>query len=300
MKLDFNNIIIYGPKLHQHINSWMFYGFYRAFVYKRYNVIWVNSESANLLDNYDLSNSLFFTDNIHDENIPLRSDGFYLLFNNYKSKYDDYNKLHINIYRNDIGNYQKWKDLDYIRYSLDTKELFFPMATELLPEEILDNQKRKVLTNINNMRSICVLNEDVKTNSYIFAEIKKVCNKNYFKMCLINNLNSDERINHVIQCQVAPIIHSQDQIDHNEIDSSIFQIISYGGFPVTNSEYTAKLFSSDCVYYSDNAEDMIIKGIEHKNEYFMDLCKWLVMDDVKKNHTYVKRLDTIFWMLLRM
>lgn len=300
MLIDFNYIIIYGPKLHQHINSWVFYGFYKAFLYKRFNVIWVNQENREILDNYDLSNSLFLTDDIHDNNIPLINDCFYLLYKNYKSKYNDYNRLHINIYRNDIGEYTKWKNNDYIRYSLESKELYFPLATELLPEEILENQKCGIFEHSNVTRNISILHQNIKNNSQLYGDLKKVCNNNYYRLCLINNFDSSQRIQTVSCSEVNPIIHSQDQIDHNEINHEIFQIISYGGFPVTNSRYTANLFEEDCVYYSENASELILNGIDHKNNNFEDLSKWKVLDYIKNNHTYVKRLDTIFWILLRM
>lgn len=299
MKLDLNYIIIYGPKLHSHPNSWIFYGFYRAFVYKRYNVIWVNQETQHQLDEYDLSNSLFFTDGIHDDNIPLLDDCVYILYNNYKTKYNGYTKLHINQYRNDIGNYQKWKDLDYIRYSLETNELFFPLATELLPEEILKNQQTKIFNRSSFERNIAILYNNIE-NKEFYADIKKVCNDNFYKILLINNFDQKDRICSTMCSEISPVIHSQDQIEHNEINAEIFQIISYGGFPVTNSEYTSNLFPLDCVYYSDNTKDLILEGIEHKNNVFGDLCKWNIMEYIKNNHTYIKRIDTIFWMLVRM
>lgn len=100
VNLNFNQVVLYGPKLHQHPNSWMFLGFQKAFLYKRYKVIWVNDECCILLNNYDLTNTLFITDT-HDKDIPLFHDSFYILWeNNNNSKYNDYNKLFIGRYRN--------------------------------------------------------------------------------------------------------------------------------------------------------------------------------------------------------
>lgn len=301
VNLNFSQIILYGPLLHQHDNSWMFYGFCKAFLYKRYKVIWVNEESKELLNNYDLSNSLFITDGEHDENIPLRSDSFYLLFQNKKSKYDDYESLYIDLYSNDLPEYvSEWKNKSYIQYSLENRELYFPLATELVPKDILINQQRSILTYPGDSRSVCLLGSISNSNvSRIFGDIKINCLKNYYNFCIVNNLGSDDRANAIRSCQITPILCSDSQNNRHEIDYRVFQTISYGGFPVTNSEITRDMFDPNCIYYSDNGKDLLLKGIEYKKNNFTDQWKWKLMENIKNNHTYVQRIDTIFWMLMR-
>lgn len=302
VNLDFKQVMIYGPFLHEHPNSWMLLGFYKAFLYKRYNVIWINEERKELLNEYDLTNTLFITDGIHDEYIPLRHDSFYILFENNNSKYDDYNKLNIGLYGNDLPEYvEQWKDKFYIQYSLENKELYFPLATELLPNEILTNQQKSILTYPGDTRSVCVLGNitgDIVSN--IFGDVKKYCVRNFYHFCVVNNLKSENRANVIKTCQLVPIILSQDQLDRDEIDYRLFQTISYGAFPVTNSQLMSNMFDANCIFYADTGKSLLLDGIDYKKSHFTDQWKWKVMENIKNNHTYVKRVDTIFWMLMRM
>lgn len=300
VNLKFSQVIIYGPLLHQHPHSWMFLGFQKAFLYKRYKVIWVNQEKKKILDNYDLTNSLFITDE-HDDDIPLRSDSFYILFKNTNSKYNNYQKLNIGIYGNDLPDYvTQWKEQSYIQYSLKHRELYFPLATELLPPEILTNQQRSVLTYPGNTNTICILgNISGDGVSKIYADLKSNCRKNNYKMFVVNNKNSEQRAKDIRTSQIVPVLSSTKQLNRNEIDYRLFQIISYGGFPVTNSEFTSNSFYPKC-FYSDNGKTLLLDGIEYKKKYFTDEWKWNIMEAVKIRHTYVKRIDTIFWMLMRL
>ena len=302
MHLNFKQIVLYGPLLHQHPDSWMFLGFQKAFVYKKYKVIWVNEERNELLNNYDLSNSLFITSQNHDENIPLRSDSFYILFKNTNPKYDGYNSLYLDLYSNDLPEYvSQWKNKSYIQYSLENRELYFPLATELVPQEILLNQQKSILDYPGNTRTICLLGNISKNGvSRIFADIKSNCIKIFYKLCIVNNMSSEYRSHCIRTCAITPVISSTNQINKDEIDYRVFQTISYGGFTVTNSEITRDLFDDNCIYYADNGKDLILGGIKHKNDYFNDQCKWKVMENIKNNHTFVKRVETIFWMLCRL
>lgn len=300
VNINFDQIVIYGPYLFEHENSWLFYGLYKAFQYKRYKVIYINSERKNLLNNYDLSNSLFITDGIHDEDIPLREDSFYLLFENNNPKYNNYNKLNIGIYKKNLGNHLKeWKNKFYIKYSLETKELYFPLATELLPEEILDNQQKHILYHNDINKLICIL-DNPTNNSLLFGNIKKISFNNYYQLCLINSFSIKKRQDAIKKCLITPILHSEEQINNDEINEKLFQAISYGGFPVTNSKMVADMFDNRFIYYGETAEDLIFKGIQHKKDCFDDMCKWHLMEQIKNEHTYVKRVELILWILLRL
>ena len=214
---------------------------------------------------------------------------------------DNYQKLHIGLYGNDLPNYvQQWKDKYYIQYSLENRELYFPWATELVPQEILANQQESVLNYPGDAKHVCILGNIKGTNvSKIFADIKKFSRQNFLKFCVINNKSSKNRQKDLINCQIAPIISTQEQIDRNEIDYRLFQIISYGGFPVTNSKLSADLFDENCIYYANTGKNILIGGIDYKNQHFTDLWKWKVMEHVKKHHTFVQRVEVILWMLLR-
>lgn len=300
VNINFNQIVIYGPYTQEHPNGWIFLGFQKAFIYKRYKVIWINQERKEMLNKYNLSNSLFITDSIHDDDIPLRNDSFYILYENYKSKYDNYNKLHIGKYTNNLPNYvSQWQDKSYIQYSLENKELFFPLAVELVPDEILNHQKNTVLNYPGDEKVVCTFGS-ITANSNLYSDLKSQCIKNYYKFCIMNNHSIEQRLKCIKTCQIVPLISSHEQISNDVIDHRVFQTIAYGGFPSTNSQITANLIDSMCIYYGTNAKELIIDGINFKKNNFDDLCKWQVMNYIKNEHTYLHRINVIFWMLMRM
>ena len=288
--LDFNQVVIYGPRTD------LFFGFYKALVYKRYSVIWVNQQTKGLLNNYDLRNTLFLTGEI-DDDIPLREDSFYLLFENTNPKYDTFSKLHLGIYKNTLPEYlNEWKDKFYIKYSLENRELYFPRATELLPYEILENQQKKIVEGCSEEKKISVFSLP-KNNSQIYADLKKISYKNYYSMKVINNHTLANKINSCMESNIVITISSDEEIQKDEINEKVFQIISYGGYPVTNSQITADLYN---IYCADNGEDLFTNGIQHKLDNCTDLKKWTIMEDIKNEHTYLKRLEAIFWVLMRL
>jgi hypothetical protein len=282
----------------------MLLGFYKAFQYKKYKVTWVNNETYECLNTMDLTNSLFITIHEYDDYVPLRSDSFYIIFNGTLSnKYDNItNKLNIGVYGNDLPEYlNTWKDKFYIKYSLENRELYFPLATELVPPEILHNQQNCVLKHHHHHNHICVLG-NISGNgvSQIYGDIKRTCIHNYFELDNINNKDSDKRHNQLLNCNLTIIIHSTEQLNRDEIDGRLFQTISYGSFVATNSKLSATLIDDHSIYYNTNGEDLVLEALEHKHHHFTDLWKWTVMEDVKNNHTYYARVKTILWMLMRL
>lgn len=291
---NINNVILFGPYLHQHPNGLLFYGLFRAFIYKRFkNVLWINQEKINLLNNYNLSNSIFITDDIHDDNIPLRDDCYYLLFNNKKSKYNPYFHLYFNIYSNNLPIYvQPWKNKYYIQYSLEHKEVYFPWATELLPEEILILQEDNTQVETN---TFCILGD---ISNELYGNLKKFIKKYYYNFELVNSYNNKfEKINR----QLGICLSTNDEITNDNINHNVMRIISYGGFPISNSELTLNLFDRMCSYYiNNNSEKIVTNSINKFHQVFNKYCRWSLMDDVKEHHTFVQRVEILLWMLLRL
>ena len=118
-------------------------------------------------------------------------------------------------------------------------------------------------------------------------------------MDLINNMTIEDRIKNIKRTNITCIFHNDEQLTRDELDYRIFQTIAYGGFLATNSPQISKYMNNDCYYYHKNSSNFITHGIDKKQEY-NNFNKWKCMEMIKQNHTYVKRLESILWMLMRL
>ena len=72
--------IVWG---HKHISNTFYhimYSYHKAFKYLGYDTYWFDNNVD--ISNFDFSNCLFFTEGEVDQNIPVRSDGIYILHHN--------------------------------------------------------------------------------------------------------------------------------------------------------------------------------------------------------------------------
>ena len=172
----FNQVIIWGHKLHSHTHSYIHYGFHRAFHYLGYKCLWLDNNDD--ISNIDFSKSLFITEGQVDKNIPIRNDSIYLLHNCDRSKYLGINNL-FNIQvitKADLNRYSYTEcSNEYGYYSED--QLLLCWATDLLPEEV--NMNIKLVQN-NELKSSNNLNF-VGMSIYPWDEVKIWCENNGYK-----------------------------------------------------------------------------------------------------------------------
>ena len=307
VNINFDRVAMYGPLLHEGQCCWIFYGLYKAFLYKKYNVFWANKEKEISMNSFLQGGKriLFFVRVGYEVNVPLNLNAFYILYRFQKgvndSKFDsipDKNKFYIDVYKNGLPDYlESWKNNEYIRYNLEERELYFPLATELLPNEIEVIQKRICVNQEKNtQRMVCFFGKDLSGSLY--GSIKLRARALFYETVNINNLTMEDRIEKCIDSHVTCIITPDLLLDNGIIDHKVFQVISYGGFPTNNSQKTLDLFDGKLLISKDS-RDFIDDGTSKKNNITY-LERWELMEYVKNNHTFVKRLETILYMLLRL
>ena len=307
VNINFDRVAMYGPLLHEGQCCWVFYGLHKAFLYKKYNVFWSNNEKQTTMNLFLKGGQriLFVVRSGYENNVPINPNAFYILYRFNKgvndTKFDNIpekNKLYIDIYQNDLPDYLKsWKNNEYIRYNLDERELYFPLATELLPNEIEEIQKRVCVDQEkNNQRMICFFGTDL--SGALYGSLKLRARSLFYETININNFDIQDRIEKCIDSHVTCVVSPSTIIDNGIIDHKVFQVISYGGYPTNNSQKTLDLFDGKLLL-SENSRDFIDTGTNKKNNTTL-LERWDLMEYVKNNHTFVKRLETIFYMLLRL
>jgi hypothetical protein len=109
-------------------------------------------------------------------------------------------------------------------------------------------------------------------------------------------VSSEENMNLIKESLIAPALQSQWQVDNGYIPCRIFKNISYGKMGLTNNEAVYKLFEEK-ILYNTSIDELLEMGIEFekkndKNEIIIELMK-----DVRDNHTFINRINTILWFL---
>lgn len=128
--------IVWGCRLHEHTNSYVYAGYHKAAQAIGIESHWLTASSD--VSGMDLSGTLFLTEGQHDANIPIRDDCTYILHNCTSPKWDSAkNRFLLQTYTYDAD--QKWKatPLDGFPGSyVGSKAIYQPWATDLLPGEI--------------------------------------------------------------------------------------------------------------------------------------------------------------------
>jgi hypothetical protein len=291
--MDFNKykIVLWGHKLHSHTHSYVHYAFHKAAKHMGYESYWLDNEDE--ISGIDLENSIFITEGQVDQKIPIRDDCFYVLHNCYDEKYK---KLFISkkafvlqVYTNAILQYNYKKFNDFIQYDIDGQALYFPWGTDLLPHEIDLNFK---------------LNKNSKVSNWIgtmgggeFGNINELqpfinaCNENGIKFNHSASIEFEDNIRLIKESFAAPAIVGTWQKKVGYIPCRIFKNISYGHIGSTNSETVNKLFNNKLIY-NQNEKDLFFSIKNYINSSNDDLRLELI-NEVKNNHTYVNRIETI-------
>jgi hypothetical protein len=74
--LEIDKVVIWGHKLHTHTHSYIQAAFHKGFEHLGYKVYWFDDKDNE--ENFDFSNSFFFTVAENDNNVPIRDDCYYV------------------------------------------------------------------------------------------------------------------------------------------------------------------------------------------------------------------------------
>lgn len=290
----FNNIIIWGHKLHSHTHSYIHFGFHKAFKYLGYNCLWLDENDD--LSNVEFENCLFITEGQADTNIPLINSAFYVLHNCDGKKYSKIpkkNKINLQVYTIDCTQKYNAKPLpDEHGFYLDDCIIIY-WGTDLLPYEIN--------TNILRFDSMEIKKEInfVGMPTAPWDIVKKYCLTNNLKYNNYGGFNKDTSVsskNNMTLIQnsiIAPSFQESWQVANYYVPCRIFKNISYGKMGITNNSYVNKIFNNKLIYGTD-IEQLIVEGIEfnNKKDVVIELMK-----EVRDKHTYVNRINAIYWLI---
>ena len=292
---EIEKVVVWGHKLHSNTFSYIHYAFVKAFKHLGYDTYWLDNKDD--LKKFDFSRSLFITEGQVDQKIPAREDCYYVLHNCDLEKYQRVPKSHkliLQVYTHDAVNKWKAKKVPGKKFHFfGTDTLYMPWATDLLPDEI-DEQ----IENLDDLRSKNEVNF-VGTWAKSWAECKIVCSRLGIKFVkwsgfFTKNVSFEKNMELVQSSIVAPALQSDWQVENGYIPCRIFKNISYGKMGLTNNPTVHELFDGKVIYDPDVSK-LIEKGLGFESTNDKRIVKEL-MEEVRDNHTYLNRIECIFWM----
>ena len=296
--MSFSKAVVWGCPLHQHTNSYVYAGFYKAFKAMGFDAYWLNENSD--VSGMDFANTIFLTEWQHAGNMPKRKDCKYVLHNCNPKDYEGLSILHLQTYTDPcidgtcihkhvgkpskINDYGSW-------YLSDPREptLFQPWATDLLPDEInFDDAHAERSTEVHWCGTV---------GGGLYGNIEQL---EPYKRALAENgltwhyhgvgaTSFEENRALIRKSAQGPAIHGAEQVRVGCITCRIFKNTSYGQMPATNNKAAADLFGGTAVYNQDTYQlfyDTRARAEDRKNIIEP-------MKIVKEKHTYINRINTI-------
>lgn len=294
----------------------------KAFRHLGYETYWVDNIFE--LDITDFSGTLFFLEG-GIFNLPLRDDCYYVLHHVNNKPFVEKGCKFVNLCnflldplsRNESYNYpldgsgQHGKNplytaekiKDWVYYDVKNKAIYQPWATNLLPDEIIENPLEYVdnLTELNFIGSIWseninqiipmifdLMDNNINFNIYGWLEYDFFSNHTLIKHLSNCGLPEENSPSLVRSSVFYPDIRGQHHINLGYIPCRIFKNISYGCIPITNSKLVYEFFEGD-ILYSSNTADFLRMCKSYFNNRNINKDKRTIRN-VKQNHTYINRV----------
>lgn len=322
-----NKVVIWGHKNPWHTHFFIHNAYFKAFRALGWSVFWFDDNDD--VGNFDFNNVLFFTEDQASKNIPLIKNAKYILHHCKLEKYDEAGCSYINLGNfliNDLSrNSSIRQQINYFtEFEPSTKTLYQPWATDLLPDECAQTifPLDESLTNINYVGTIYgdLLNEFNLFNSACVYLGKKFENhvssgapfkaksgivseffrKVYYKTkkhILHENPITDDVARKLIETSyIAPDIRNSQHRAVGYVPCRIFKNISYGKIPATNS-LLVKDFFPVALPFSQNVSNLLTVNIDAYNLSDSERIFNYLLQDVKLNHTYLNRIESILKVL---
>lgn len=281
--------IVWGCRLHQHTNSYVYAGYFKAAKAMGLDAHWLYPDSD--VSGMDFADSLFLTEGQHNGNIPIRDDCTYVLHNCVGQPWDSLKRrLVLQTYTDDAP--RKWgaKAMDGFPGSYTIGDgIWQPWATDLLPHEIdlasADLPRSNEIHWVGTMGGGRFGNEN-EINPFKDAAIANGCSWHYHGP---GSTSFDQNRELIQRSFLAPTITGQWQTEVGYIPCRIFKNSSYGHLMATNSKACHDLLDGHGVYSLDTRE------LFHKARAAMgdkDMIR-NAMKLIKEKHTFVNRINAI-------
>lgn len=298
-------VVIWGYPPHTHTHSYINLGFAKGFSYLDYDVVWYDDSEE--YSGEDLSDSIIITESNSCKHLPIIESSKYFIHNNidgfYSSgKFEGDNIYNLLVYHEQYNWNDDVKNIDdYSWYHLETKTAVIMWGTDLLPDEI-DEQDQVLFDPLRNgINYVGSLSRD-----YI-NEMNSVCNShgknfiNYGGYSGVRNkknngfMDNDQNIDLMKSSYLNFDLRPKQHIDNGYIPCRIFKAMSYGCWVGTNSVKMNKFFDGR-ITAVENLNDLYIETEKATQKATLEILKDN-QEFIKQNHTYVNRAQSLLSIL---
>ena len=283
-------IYIWGHKLHEHTHSYIHSSYYKAFENLGHEVYWIDSRDD--LNQYDFSDSVFFTENSVKNGMPLRKDCKYITHHIDTEYLTDASVPYENVLR--LGNYlpslEIHEKVDHLAYwDESTRTLYQTWGTDLLPHEIDEDNPAKFKWSNKSLNYIGMLYEQGPWWAQSFANILHEKNNVEFKV-FTQNASFKENFDMIRTSFLCPDFRSDWHLQCGYIPCRIQKNISYGQVQGTNSPFIKKAFG-DYVVFGGTPETLYDNLVDAASNNKIKIKE--AMKFIRDNHTYINRINNI-------
>ena len=297
----FKRIVIWGLKKKWHTHRFIHKAFYENGKKLGYNMLWLEDTKEN--SNYIKSGDLIITADpvgkmvpekfkLEDYNLPVRDDIFYCLHNVkdiFKDMLNPKNYINLQVYNDivlKIDNIEKLGPVTF--FDKETKTLYQPWGTDLLPEEF----KKPVF---NKNRFVfwigSVWNDTLnRGNVNEIDELKKILIKHKLFFIKLRFIPDFLNIFFIRLSRIAPAIAGKFQVDVNYLPCRMFKNISYGQLGITNVRKFKDILGDSFIEGNNITEIIKNSLLLSKKEY---MAKVKAQQEIIKNYTYKNSLENI-------
>jgi hypothetical protein len=295
---SFDKVVIWGLPLHSHTHSYIHDCFFKAFQSMGMETVWVQ-DTTEKIENSFLDNSLVIATGMDCKTLSINDSCFYVLHNVEDHRFRQHdNYINLQVYTKDTllpaRNAQRLSTCRFTYWQEDSRCLYQPWATDLLPEEMIYDPvpAPKVNKSVNWVGSITSgeqgnqqqLQEYAKA-MWDIAEIPVHVHRNVSQEGLIKLIRSSNQ---------APAIVARWQRENLYVPCRLFKNISYGQPTFSNSPVVKEICGED--FYEEDCTKLAIKTNEYLKNRDLDLEKGII-DLVRQNHTFVNRCNRILEMI---
>lgn len=325
----FDNVIIWGYPYGTHTQSYVWYGFYRAFKSLGIETHWLaNRWSFEQVQNNSISlnNTLFIVEKNDMNGMPIHPNCTYML-------HMMGNRPHTDISHRFSGKVKRvvdmrqhclnfWDDDGY-SYTMDRPEVFrqapgcffekspsdgidkiyVAWATDLLPEEFDFNdmyiQRENTVWYVGTVGGgkggldDCLPPPAIYDNRKFLFEFRDACRKNNIEFKTncpwVNPLSQEESKKLVQRSYLAPDSRHPSMLSWGYVPCRTMKNISYGQLGLTNSPAIQKFFEGE-ILFNENGYEQFYEAQKHRQDYKMIKNQMML---VKEKHTYVNRAKSI-------
>jgi hypothetical protein len=197
-------------------------------------------------------------------------------------------KLTLQVYTNTMEkDSEPWGLVTFFNHN--SKTLYQPWATELLPDEFQEPVGTERLNNVYWVGSIWN-NEQNQGNEIEIATLKKGLAKYQIDFTNVTGVSDAENMAYVRKSKIAPAIAGGWQVENDYLPCRMWKNISYGQLGISNVRKFAAIFGA-CSVPGVTIEELVDYALTLPERQYRNLIR--EQQEIVKNHTYLDRLLTI-------